>query len=94
MRIRFYSKFSATMLLVCVLVGGVVVAGGEDMPSPHLAESCLPHTTSGIRKSLHPDKPTSCYLVVMTCNYCTYDENGYFTGVEWEVCGICVGLSF
>lgn len=37
---------------------------------------------------------TTCYGVVMVCNYCVYNEVGVFTGTKKEVCGVCVGLPF
>ena len=40
---------------------------------------------------LDPEKPQSCFGVVMACNYCEYDEGGEFKRSGMEACGVCVG---
>lgn len=40
----------------------------------------------------NPEKPTSCWAVVMMCNTCEYDDGGQFTGEGKEACGVCFGF--
>lgn len=66
----------------------------KDRQDGALSQSCAPRqpATGKIEKVSHPDKPSSCMVVVMSCNYCEYSEDGTFSHSGSEVCGVCVGL--
>ena len=37
---------------------------------------------------------SSCWVAVMLCKHCCYNENGLFAGTESSPCGICFGFDF
>lgn len=35
-------------------------------------------------------KPNECHLIIMTCNYCVYSQDGILKSDGSEFCGFCV----
>jgi hypothetical protein len=59
----------------------------------YTSQTCEPTHPASDRGTRIPDpvKPSSCYAVVMMCNYCDYDAEGAFKKSDEEACGVCVG---
>ena len=67
-------------------------SGDDNTPTRQQAESCPAVVPIGPDKIPHPENPTDCYGVVMTCNYCEYNEAGRFVEAGWEACGVCMDI--
>jgi hypothetical protein len=80
-----------SIVLLCGLSGC-----GDTPDREARAEACPPSVTGNgsEQKTPHPEEPSQCKVVVMTCNACVYDRDGRFSKVETEVCGVCIGTSF
>lgn len=77
-------------ILACTLVGLVAACG--EAPT---AEGCSSSVTPSAKEARfpHPRKPSSCGVLLMSANYCTYDSQGRFKAVEQEVIGVCLSTS-
>lgn len=80
-------------LRLCALILGA--CSEEQRSDGGLSQSCpmrTPASKDGETRIAHPDKPTSCTVVMMSCNYCTY-KDGQFSHSGSEPCGICLSFS-
>lgn len=80
-----YAKF-----LVAAACLGLAACGGGPV------EKCEPKSmpaTGQEQRIAHPES-SSCYVIVMTCNMCVYDQQGVLKKTKGEVCGVCLGLDF
>lgn len=86
------SEFKVMRIALITVAVVALLAGCGEKPT---ADGCSPSIsyTGHEVKLPHPRMPTSCGLVLMNSNYCTYDGNGGFKGVTQEVSGVCVTMS-
>lgn len=83
--IRLYAKF----FVVAACLGLASCGGGP-------VEKCEPKSllaTGQEQRIAHP-KSSSCYVVVMTCNMCIYDQQGVLKETKSEICGVCLEMDF
>jgi len=90
----------ATLFLFLVLITPLLGCTDTDPANNPLAASCShripttsksPHPTQHIA---HPETPTSCMVVIFSCNFCVYDNEGELLGAESETCGVCFQTEF
>lgn len=79
-----------------IVVAAVFGLTGFSCSDGTLAQDCDPRmpATGQEEKVPHPKEPSSCRIVVMSCNACVYDADGNFSRVDSETCGACVQSSF
>jgi hypothetical protein len=50
--------------------------------------------TGSKKRVADANKPSSCWGVVLVCNYCEYKLDGIFTKSVSRPCGVCIGSDF
>ena len=80
-------------ILLFSSLGFALVSCSSEVDDAGLRKSCPYSIESGPDQVLNPDKPTSCTIAIMSCNYCDYDEAGEFSGASTEICGVCMQTS-
>ena len=88
LRLRFLG--SLRLLTGAALLLAAVACGKST--SETTVQTCEPRIPSSGRPQKIPDPvhPSSCYVVGLMCNYCSYKADGTFESSGFEPCGVCL----
>ena len=82
---------------VCLVVLGFVTAGCDktkeaSKTAQNTEQRCDPRIPGNGRTQRVPDPvpPTTCYVIVLSRNYCEYDGSGQFRANGTEASGVCL----
>ena len=87
---RFYVWLAGAIMLSTV---GIVWADrgcSQTITKVAREEDCRPQGASGGCVMVG----TSCYIILLMCSHCCYDERGGFRKLDTRPCGLCFGFEW